>query len=193
MAVNSVNSVNNTVYESTTQTSNTRASQEKSTNNTTPAATYEKNHNTTNTSKSNSAIVAQMKSDLQNRQAQLRSLVEKMMTKQGQASNKGNDIFSLLREGKLNVDPETRAQAQKDISEDGYWGVKQTSDRLVSFAQALSGGDATKADELINAMKKGFDQATKAWGGELPGICKDTIDTAIEKMEKWKNGLEEEA
>ena len=42
-------------------------------------------------------------------------------------------------------------------------------------------------------MKKGFDQATKAWGGELPGICKDTIDTAIEKMEKWKNGLEEEA
>ena len=39
------------------------------------------------------------------------------------------------------MDEKTRLQAQKDIAEDGYWGVEQTSERLVSFAKALSGGD----------------------------------------------------
>lgn len=197
MGVNSVNGVGSTMYDTTTQSATAKVKeQEKSTNKTTEtaAATYEKSNSTTSKTKTeNSAIVAKMKSDLENRQAQLRSLVEKMMTKQGQAQKKGSDIFSLLREGKLTVDPETAAQAKKDISEDGYWGVKQTSDRLVSFAQALSGGDASKADELMEAMKKGFDQATKAWGGKLPSICQDTIDSALEKMEQWKNGLEEEA
>ena len=38
------------------------------------------------------------------------------------------------------------------------------------------------------AMKKGFDQATKAWGEKLPDICQKTMDTAIEKVNKWKNG-----
>ncbi len=91
----------------------------------------------------------------------------------------------------VNADPATIAQAKKDIGEDGYWGVEQTSDRLVSMAQALSGGDSAKADELIAAMKKGFSQATKAWGEDLPDICKNTIDTAVKKMEDWRDGITE--
>ena len=42
-----------------------------------------------------------------------------------------------------------------DIAEDGYWGVNKTSDRLVSMAIALAGGDTDKADELKNAITKG--------------------------------------
>ena len=82
----------------------------------------------------------------------------------------------------------TIAQAQKDVADDGYWGVDKTSDRLVDMAKALSGGDSSKADTLIAAIKKGFDQAADAWGGELPEICQKTIDAAVQKLNDWKSG-----
>ena len=105
----------------------------------------------------------------------------------GKQANKYTKLADLFKN--INADPATIAQAQKDIGEDGYWGVEQTSDRLVSMAKALSGGDSTKADELIAAMKKGFEQATAAWGDELPSICQNTIDSAVKKMESWRDGL----
>ena len=161
------------------------------------AAVYEKSKDTSSsgsvkkTYKKDTATIEQMKADAEQRSQQLRSLVEKMMTKQGQTFNNAADMYRLLREGKLTVDPETAAQAQKDIADDGYWGVEQTSDRLVSFAKALSGGDPSKAEELMAAVKKGFKQATKTWGDELPDLCKRTLDATMEKMEKWKNGIED--
>ena len=42
---------------------------------------------------------------------------------------------------------------------------------------------------MIAAIKKGFDQAAKAWGGKLPDICQKTIDAATKKMEDWRDGL----
>ena len=92
----------------------------------------------------------------------------------------------------IQADPATIEQAQKDIADDGYWGVEQTSDRLVSMAQALSGGDTSKADTLIAAIKKGFDEATEAWGDKLPDICQKTIDAAVKKMEAWRDGTTSE-
>jgi len=87
------------------------------------------------------------------------------------------------------VDPEISLQAQKDIADDGYWGVEQTSDRLVSFAIALSGGDTSKADLLIEAVKKGFEEAERIWGGKLPDISYKTLDAVIKKLEAWRDGL----
>ena len=125
-----------------------------------------------------------------NRTNQLRSMVEQMMTKQGKKIGQADDIWSFLASGKYNVSPEVRAQAQKDIADDGYWGVEQTSDRIVEFAKALSGGDSEKADEMIAAFKKGFDQATKAWGKSLPDISGRTYDAVMKKFDAWKNGTE---
>jgi hypothetical protein len=111
-----------------------------------------------------------------------------MLLKQGVAFDDAN-MYQLLREGKVEVLEDVRLKAAGDISEDGYYGVKQTSDRLVSFAKALTGGDPSKADEMIEAVKKGLKQATKAWGGTLPDICGQTIDTTITKLEEWKNSI----
>ena len=72
--------------------------------------------------------------------------------------------------------------------EDGYWGVEQTSERILDFAKALSGNDPDKADLLLDAFKKGFKEATKTWGDELPDISKRTYDAVLEKFDKWKNG-----
>ena len=48
----------------------------------------------------------------------------------------------------LTIDEAAKKKAQEEISEDGYWGVKQTSDRILDFAKALSGNDSSKADLL---------------------------------------------
>lgn len=136
-----------------------------------------------------SSVVERLKQDAQNRKQQLIDLVQKTLSKQGTTYNTLSDIFNAIKNGSLQVDPSAVEQAKKDVAEDGYWGVKQTSDRLVEFAKALSGGDASKADEMIAAVEKGFEQATAAWGDELPDICKDTLEAVREKLTQWKEEL----
>ena len=133
-------------------------------------------------------ILQKLKADAEQRTSQLRSLVEKMMTKQGTAIANADSMWSFLADGNFTVDEETQKQAQADIAEDGYWGVEQTSDRILDFAKALSGNDPEKADLLIDAFKKGFEDATKSWGKDLPDISQRTYDAVLEKFDKWKNG-----
>lgn len=154
------------------------------------AAEYTKSDASKKAPKSDMALVEKLKAEAEQRTSQLRSLVEKMLVKQGKKFTSLADTFDQIKKGLIQVDPEVSAQAQKDISEDGYWGVEQTSDRLVSFAKALAGNDPAYADKMLAAMQKGFKQATKSWGGQLPDICQRTIDAATEKMNNWKNGTE---
>lgn len=132
----------------------------------------------------NTDLVAKLKADQENRQKQLQSIVEQLMTKQGQTFNSANGIWSILAGGNFEVDAATKAQAEKDIAEDGYWGVKQTSDRIIDFATALTGGDPDKIEEMRAAFKKGYEQAEKTWGGELPEISKKTYDAVMEKFDQ---------
>lgn len=121
------------------------------------------------------ALVQQLKQDQLNRQSQLSSLVQKMFSKQAGVA-KLSDLFS--PENLKNVSPADIAQAKEDVSEDGYYGVKQTSQRLFDFASALAGDDPEKMKEMQAAMEKGFKMAEAAWGGKLPDICQETINAA---------------
>ena len=145
-----------------------------------PAAVYEK-----------SAIVEQMKLDVEQRTAQLQDLVRNMMYTQAGVSENGDDIWKFLASGKYTVTPEVKQAAQDSIGKDGYWGVDQTSGRILSFAKALSGNDPQKADLMLDAFKKGYEKAMGAWGKELPDISKQTYDAVLEKFDKWKNGTTE--
>lgn len=154
------------------------------------AATYEPSSKdstskTTTTSTNRSAIVAQLKSDAEQRMAQMQSLVTKMFEKQGITIGTADDMWKMLASGNFTADAETIAQAQKDIAEDGYWGVSQTSDRIFDFALALSGGDASKMEEMVKAVEKGFSEATKAWGKEMPSITSDTHSAVMDKFDAW--------
>lgn len=136
------------------------------------------------------ALIAQMKADTEARMNQLTSIVQQMMNGQGKAfslATGNDDIWKFLASGEYTVTEAAKLQAQEDISEDGYWGVKQTSDRILDFAKALAGGDASKADELLDAFKKGYEQATGAWGKDLPDISKETYKAVEEKFAAWKN------
>ena len=163
------------------------------------AAVYERSAESKTVSAKNmnvdrDALVAQLKADSEAQVKSLMDIVNKTISGQGKAFSmaSGDDMWKFLASGNFTVDAETKAQAQKDIAEDGYWGVEKTSDRRVDFAKALSGGDEKKADELIGAFKKGFEQATKAWGKTLPDISQKTYDRVLEKMDNWKNGVETE-
>lgn len=156
------------------------------------AAVYEKTPSNKKVHQRDQETIDRLLSEAEASANRLRDLVERMLLRQGETIDKATDIYSLLREGKVEVDQETRLQAQKDIAEDGYWGVEQTSERLFSFAKALTGGDPSKADAMIKAVKKGYEEAEKAWGGVLPQISRDTLDRTISKIESWRDSLKEE-
>lgn len=204
MEMNSVSN-NSNIYQANTYRSTTRAEEVKTASENTAAEETKKNNTgvvyekssdktaNTVTKKTDTALVEKLKADAEQRTAQLRSLVEKMMTKQGEAIGTADDMWRFLAKGDFTVDAATKAQAEKDIAEDGYWGVEQTSDRILDFAKALSGNDPEKADLLLDAFKKGFEEATKTWGDKLPDISQRTYDAVVEKFDKWKNGTENTA
>lgn len=150
----------------------------------------EKKKASTNQIYNKDAVVAKLKADQQSRLDSLQSLVSKLLNKQGSTFDlaNGTGLAAKFREAAKNADPDTIKAAKESIGEDGYWGVNQTSDRLVSMAIALSGGDTTKADEMMAAIEKGYKQATNAWGEKLPQICQDTMEATRQKMNDWKNG-----
>ena len=200
MSVNSINNVSSTAaYTATNQSSTTKAAENANTSKNTSSsegAVYEKGStsktSSTNSIYSKSDIVARMKRDTETRTAQLKSLVEKMMTSQGNKIGQANDMWKFLAQGNFTVSADVKAQAQADIAEDGYWGVKQTSDRIVEFAKALTGGDSSKAEEMRAAFEKGFKAATGAWGSKLPSISQQTYDAVMEKFDDWAGKTTEE-
>ena len=174
MSINSVSGVGATTTTSTVSAkTKTKAENTSKKNFDDTAAIYEKSDQVKDQSsvkvRDNSAIIEQLKADAQARKEQLIAIVKQSMGGQASASWTASKGLKSLFEN-LKVDQATIDQAKKDTAEDGYWGVKQTSDRILDFAKALSGGDSSKADELLNAFKKGFEQATRAWGGKLPQL-----------------------
>ena len=194
MSVNGVTGAANTydVYQSS-QAASTKAAEE----NTSKAASEDKNDKgvvyessknagtqTGKTYTQNTKLVNQMKADAAAHAQQLQNIVTQLMSKQGQTYNTANGIWSFLASGDFTVDAATKAQAEKDIAEDGYWGVEQTSNRIIDFATALTGGDPDKIEEMREAFKKGYKQAEKTWGGKLPDISQRTYDAVMEKFDK---------
>ncbi len=159
------------------------------------AAVYEKSDESTKSSlvsqkeTDRTKIIQQMKADDAMRQQQLLDIVHKMMGKQAKNygianSDKDDSIWSFLAKGDFTVDAATKAQAQADIAEDGYWGVNQTSERILDFAKALAGDDPEKLENMRQAFEKGFAQAEKTWGGKLPDISQQTYDAVMKGFDQ---------
>lgn len=189
MSVNGVTCAGNVSAYDSTYTTTAKAAettaQETATNKGTDGVVYEPSGAAKKTYKPDQALIARLKADSDARMANLKGIVEQMMTKQGTAFNNANDIWSFLAKGNYTVDPATKAQAQADIAEDGYWGVKQTSSRILDFAKALTGGDPSKIEEMRSAFEKGFKMAEKTWGGKLPEISQQTYKAIMDGFDAW--------
>lgn len=181
--VSSVNSYYNTQNQTATKVSEAKSSEVKATED--KAAVYEAS--TTDTKKiykRDSETINRLLQDAEQRKQQLKDLVERTLGKQSEIFTFAN--FNKFVTGEATLTAEEIAQAKEDVSEDGYWGVEQTSERLYSFAYALSGGDSSKADDMMAAIEKGYEEATKAWGNELPEISKQTLEATRQEIEAWK-------
>jgi predicted KAP-like P-loop ATPase len=119
----------------------------------------------------------------ENTRRKLTDLIEKLLYRQIEKAEK-NRLIEVNARG-ASYKEFSVADAQAAISEDGAFGVKAVSERIVSFAIAISGGDSSKLAELKKAIDKGFEQAEKSFGGTLPDICSETYDEIMRKLDEW--------
>lgn len=135
------------------------------------------------------ALVKALKEEVEARQKQFLDLVKQSLTGQGEkiaiATDNMDGIWKALAKGNFTVSEEVKKQAQEDISEKGYWGVEQTSKRMFEHASALAGDDVEQMKAMQKAMEKGYKEATKAWGKELPDISKKTLEAANKLFEDY--------
>lgn len=129
------------------------------------------------------SLVQSLKDDLNSQMTRFTNMMVQNFQKQGInfSMANGDDFWKMMASGNFTVDEKTKADAQQAISEDGFWGVKQTSQRIFDFAAALAGDDVELMKKYQAAVEKGFGEAEKSWGGSLPSICGDT-HTAVNKL-----------
>ncbi|MEN8303050.1 MAG: hypothetical protein ABFQ64_03130 [Campylobacterota bacterium] len=78
----------------------------------------------------------------------------------------------------------SQEEAAELVSEDGLFGVKQTSERIANFVINGAAGDEDRMRAGREGMLLGFAQAEEMWGGELPEISQQTMQAAIEMVDK---------
>ncbi|MCL2169124.1 MAG: hypothetical protein FWB74_03765 [Defluviitaleaceae bacterium] len=106
-----------------------------------------------------------------------RVMIQSLLNRQAHTATMGtwNGTATMM----IEIDEETRAQAERDIAEDGYFGVAQTSERILSFARAFAGDDEGRINIMRDAFLAGFRAAEQAWGGNLPEISQQTFDAVM--------------
>ena len=193
MSVNSVTTSMEATYSAYSTKSDSAKKTETPKKTEEPAAVYEASADkaASNKKAANLKVANYIKTANEARITQLENIVHKLIAGQGDAYGKAKNMWQFLASGNFTVDAATKAQAQADIAEDGYWGVNATSDRIVDFAVALAGNDPDKLEEMRSAFLQGFNKAKETWGGELPEISQRTYDAVMEKFDKLTGKTEE--
>ena len=74
-------------------------------------------------------------------------------------------------------------EAAELVSEDGFFGITQTSERIANFVLSGAGDN----EDLLRAGRagilQGFNEAEQIWGGKLPDISYKTIEKAVEMID----------
>ena len=109
----------------------------------------------------------------------LRGLVLNMLKEQG------IDFKVANGDQQIDISQLTQKDAQALIADDGYFGVEKTSSRITDFAIATAGGDPSKLAAIKEGVDKGFNEALKAFGGQLPDISYKTYDAVMKKLDAW--------
>ncbi|MBU1416930.1 MAG: hypothetical protein KKD01_18430 [Proteobacteria bacterium] len=109
----------------------------------------------------------------------LRELVVNMLKEQGIEFQTANG------EQEIDISNLSQEEATELIGEDGYFGVGQTSDRIVDFAIGIAGGDPSRLAAIKEGIEKGFSEALEAFGGSLPDISYETYDAVMNKLDTW--------
>lgn len=77
----------------------------------------------------------------------------------------------------------SKEEASELVSEDGFFGVDQTSQRVADFVLGFSGDNLEILEKGREGIVKGFEDAQKMWGGELPEISHQTQARTLELID----------
>ncbi|RLB88827.1 MAG: hydrogenase-4 component G [Deltaproteobacteria bacterium] len=69
------------------------------------------------------------------------------------------------------------------VQEDGYFGIDKTSQRIIDFVIKGAGNDVERLKAGRQGVLRGFSEAGKAWGGDLPDLSYKTIEKAIKTLD----------
>ena len=75
-------------------------------------------------------------------------------------------------------------EASELVSENGFFGIANTAERIAGFVLNGAGDDVEKIKAGREGVAKGFEDAKKIWGGELPEISQKTIEKTLETLDK---------
>lgn len=78
----------------------------------------------------------------------------------------------------------SKEEAAELVSEDGFFGIEKTSQRIADFVINGAAGDEDRFRAGREGMIQGFKEAEAMWGGELPEISQKTMAKAIELVDK---------
>lgn len=95
----------------------------------------------------------------------------------------GLDFASIGYNGK-SLNELSSDEADDLISENGFFGIVNTADRIASFVLNGAGDDVERLKAGREGAAKGFEDAKKIWGGELPEISQKTIEKTLETLDK---------
>ena len=74
-------------------------------------------------------------------------------------------------------------EAEELISDDGFFGVENTAQRVADFVFNFSDDDLDILQKGRDGVLKGFEDAEKMWGGELPEISYQTQARTLELID----------
>ena len=109
----------------------------------------------------------------------LRNLVANLLSEQG------INTKIAIGDREIDIAAITPEKARELVSEDGYFGVEQTSERIFQFAVGIASGDPARIDAIKEGIDKGFAEAKKAFGDWLPDISYKTYDAVMKKLDEW--------
>lgn len=75
-------------------------------------------------------------------------------------------------------------EAKTLVSEEGFFGVTQTSERLADFVLMGGGDDVERIKAGREGIIRGFNEAEQIWGEKLPDISYETLEKALAKIDE---------
>lgn len=93
------------------------------------------------------------------------------------------DYKKIGYEGKP-IDELSSQEAAELVGEDGFFGIKKTSERVAGFVISGAGDDLEKLKAGRRGVIEGFKEAERIWGGELPEIAYKTQERTLKLIDE---------
>lgn len=108
----------------------------------------------------------------------------------GKGSLDGLTLEDIGYEGKP-ITQLSEDEATELLSDEGFFGITQTSNRVSDFVFSFAGDDLELLEKGREGIVKGFEEAEKLFGGELPEISYKTQERTLSLIDEKINSLKE--